>query len=90
MQSLAVSERQFEYALVGGEDENVVGGIENGGTDFAVLEVLLHDCAHFRREIVVEKLGDVIPDVLAVAGCSTTTDGALRASRNPHSFSITR
>jgi hypothetical protein len=66
VETRAVSDGELEDAFIGSEDEDVAGGIENSGADFAVLEVLLDHGAHFGGESVVEKAGDVIPDVFAV------------------------
>jgi hypothetical protein len=61
----AVAYGKLEGAIVGGEDEDVAGGIENGGARFAVLEVQFDFAEKQRIELVIEILGDVFPNVFA-------------------------
>ena len=66
MEALAEADWEFEGAVVGGENDDVAGGIENGRADFAVLEVAFNVGAEFDRDTVVNVVGDVSPDVFAV------------------------
>jgi hypothetical protein len=66
VQTFAIAHRQLEDALIGGEDKDVPRGVENGGANLAMLEMLLHELARFGREGVIEKFGDAIPDLFAV------------------------
>ena len=66
MQAFAIAHWQLEDALIGGENEDVPSGVEDGGANLAVLEMLLHELAHFGRQGVIEEFGDAIPDVFAV------------------------
>jgi hypothetical protein len=65
VQAFAVAYREFEGPVIGGEDEDVAGGIEDGGADFAVLEVQLDFTEKQRVELVIEILGDMFPNVFA-------------------------
>jgi hypothetical protein len=66
VEALAVAEWKLEDAVIGGEDEDVACGIEDGGADFAVLEVALHVGACGFVEGIVQIAGDLVPDVAAV------------------------
>src|SRR5580704_16626482 len=65
VQAFAVAYGQLESAIVGGEDEDVASGVENGGTRFAVLEVPLDFAEQQRIELMIEIFGDVFPNVFA-------------------------
>ena len=65
MQAFAVAGRQFEDPIVSGQNKNVPCRVENGGADFAVLQMFLYQISCFRRQRVVEEFGDVVPDVFA-------------------------
>jgi hypothetical protein len=65
VEAFAVAYREFEGAIVGSEDEDVAGGIEDGGADLAVLEVQLDFAEEQRIELVIEILGDVFPNIFA-------------------------
>jgi len=81
VQAFAIAHRQLEDALIGSQDEDVPRGIQDGGADLAVLEMLLHEFARFGREGVVEKFGDAIPDVLGGHPAKLGNNVALRAAR---------
>ena len=66
MEALAVAKWQLEDAVVCGEDENVARGVEDGGADLAVLEMMLHVGACGFVEGVIQITGDLVPDVAAV------------------------
>jgi hypothetical protein len=65
MKATAEAGREFENAIVTSQNEDVPRRIEDGGTDFAVLQMPLYQFSCLQRKSVVEKRGDVIPDVLA-------------------------
>ena len=65
METFAVAYRELEGAIVGGEDKDVAGGIEDGGADFAVLEMEFDFAEKQRIELVIEILGDVLPNRFA-------------------------
>ena len=65
VQTLAVTGGQLEDEIISGQDENVTRRVENRGTDFAGLQVFLHQLFCFRRQRAVEEFGEVIPDVFA-------------------------
>jgi hypothetical protein len=65
VEAFAVADGEFEGAIVGGEDEDVASGIEDGGTDLAVLEVQFDFAEEHRVELVIEIFRDVFPDLFA-------------------------
>src|ERR1700679_766131 len=66
MEALAVTEGELVDAVVGGEDEDVARGVQDGRADLADLEMLLDGGQHFGVEGVVEIAGDLLPDVFAL------------------------
>jgi hypothetical protein len=66
VEALAVAEGKLEDAVIGGEDEDVARGVENGGADLAVFEVAFHVGASGFIKRVVEIAGNLVPDVAAV------------------------
>ena len=42
VEAFAIADGQLKYAIVGCEYHDVARGVENGGTDFTVLKVALH------------------------------------------------
>jgi hypothetical protein len=65
VEAFAVADGEFEGAIVGGEDEDVASGIEDGGTNFTVLEVQFDFAEEQRIELVIEIFRDVFPDLFA-------------------------
>ena len=65
VQAFGVANGEFEGAIVAGEDEDVAGGIEDGGADPAVPEVQLEFAEKQRVELVIEILGDMFPNIFA-------------------------
>jgi len=66
MKAIAEAEGQLEDAVVGGEDEDISRGVEDGRADLAVFEVVLHLFEGLGREGAIEVAGDVVPDVFAL------------------------
>src|SRR5258708_13241691 len=79
MQSLAVAYRQLKRAVIGWEDQNVAGGIQNRRADLAMLQVPLNLHAQFWRDAVVNVVGDVCPNVFAVQFHGILPQNPLRA-----------
>jgi hypothetical protein len=65
VEAFAVAYGELEGAIIRGEDEDIAGGIENGGTGLAVLEVQLDVAQKQRIELMIEILRDVFPNVFA-------------------------
>jgi hypothetical protein len=42
MQSFAETNRKFEDSIIGSQDDDIARGIQNGGADLAVIQMLLH------------------------------------------------
>jgi hypothetical protein len=66
MQAVTVTERQFKHTIVGCEDQNVPGRVENGRTNTAMLQMLLDLLQHSRIKSPIEIARDVVPNVLAI------------------------
>jgi hypothetical protein len=65
VEAFAVAYGELEGAIIGGEDDDVASGIENGGTRFAVLEMQLDFVEKQRIELMIEIFRDVFPNVFA-------------------------
>lgn len=65
MQAIAESRGKLENPIVSSEYQNVPRGIQDGRADFTVLKVLLYQLFGLERQRIIEKFGDVVPDVLA-------------------------
>src|SRR5208282_3459697 len=66
MQALAVSYRELKRPVIGGQNQNIPRGIENGRANLAMRKMLLNLLAHLRLNTAVNELRDVLPDMLAV------------------------
>jgi hypothetical protein len=66
VEALAITDREFEDAVVCGEDEDVTRGVEDSGADLAVREMFFNVGAGLGVERVIEIAGDVVPDMAAV------------------------
>ena len=65
MEAFAEASRQFKYAFIRSEDDDVTSGVENGRADLAMLKVLLNIQPDVLRQCGIQIVRDVIPDVLA-------------------------
>src|SRR6185437_6602 len=66
MQAATVAKRQLKYTIVGREDQNVPGRVQNGGTNTAMLQMFLHLLQYIRIERSIQIARDVVPNVLAI------------------------
>jgi len=66
MQSSAKPSGEGKDSIVGDEDEHVVGSVENGGAMAALSEMSFQRGAHFRRNVVIQIVGDFAADILAI------------------------
>ena len=66
VQAFAVAYREFEGTVVAGEDQDVASGIEDGGADLAVGQVLFDVGTSQGVKGVVEIAGDIVPYMAAV------------------------
>jgi hypothetical protein len=65
VETIAEAGGKLEDAVVRGEDEDVSRGIEDGGTDLAVLEMPLDQFFGRWVQRIIQVVGDVVPDVFA-------------------------
>src|SRR5271163_913529 len=66
MKPRAVTHRQSECPVVGGEIQDVASAVQNGRAYLAVFQVALDLETHFRVDGTVDVIGDIPPDMLAV------------------------
>jgi len=66
VEALAEAGGELEDAVVGDEDYDVVGGVEDGGADLTGFEVLVDFCAQGSVHIAIDVGGDVVPNVFAI------------------------
>jgi len=66
VEALAEAGGESEDAVVGDEDDYVVGGVEDGGTDLTGFQVPVDFGAQGRVHFAIHVGGDVVPNVFAV------------------------
>ena len=63
---IAEASGKLEHTLIGRQNQDIARGIENGRADLTIFQVPLHHFSGFRRKRIVEIIGDVVPNVLAI------------------------
>ena len=66
VEAFAVAYGELEGAIIGGEDDDVAGGVKHSGADLAGGKMALHIGAHRWIERVIDVIGDVVPHMAAV------------------------
>ena len=66
MKALAEAGGEFENAVVGQQDNDIAGGVEDSRADFAGFEVAVDFGAQFGVNLAVDVGGDLFPDVLSI------------------------
>jgi hypothetical protein len=49
VKSFAEANRKFEDSIIGSQDDDIARGVQNGGADLAVIQMLLHGIPSFVR-----------------------------------------
>jgi hypothetical protein len=66
MQSGAKPRREGKHSIIRDQNEHVMGSVENCGAMPALREVRFQRSAHFRRNVVIQIVGDLAAHILAV------------------------
>ena len=54
MKSFAETNRKFEYPIIGSQDDDIARGVQNGGANLAMIQMLLHGISRFVRQSSVQ------------------------------------
>jgi hypothetical protein len=66
MEPLTVTDWEFKDAIIGSQNKDVASRVDDCRADLTVLQVSLHQTECFNIKRVIEIIGDIRPDVLAL------------------------
>ncbi len=66
VKSFPETNRKFEDSIIGSQDDDIARGVQNGGADIAVIQMLLHGIPRFVTQRSVQIFRNVVPNVLAI------------------------